>query len=263
MSFFYFIPNAGNGFSLDDARALGLGDVLAASMHHRQCDGPGGRHGVIVARSDAIASVKVGYWPDAQTWRRLPGAAEAKEVWLGYDTESPPGPAELIRAGPLLPGHQLELADGRNWLVPVAIQAAGPPLQFTRALPAIMDLSEAGEWVPGDVLPVYRFLWEIATDWFDAKAALGQHVVEENPAGQFEDERFTDRWIFDAAVKVLSVHYHVGNLEVAMLKLFSSTAGMEVLDHLIDEPGYRAIVEAETLQKKTADGSSTDGGSAD
>jgi len=48
---------------------------------------------------------------------------------------------------------------------------------------------------------------------------------------------------------------------------FITSADMDIpeadANSVIDEPGYRAIVEAETLQKKTADGSSTDGGSAD
>ena len=255
MSFLYFIPDRGVGFSLDDAKTLGLDRVLSVSMHHRECDGPAGQHGVIVARSESLASARVGYWPDKQTWRKLPGI----EAWAGFETGSPPGPAELVRAA-TLPGHQLALGDGRSWLVPVAIEASGPPLRFRKALPVTMDVNDAGEWIDGEVLEAYRPLWEIAADWWDARVELAQHVSEGKRDDEFRDERFTKGWIFDSAVDVLAVHYRLGKLEVAMLGLFSSNAGMEVLDYLVDEPGYRAIREAEATQKKTADGSSTGDG---
>jgi len=252
--FLYFVEGREQGFGAADANALGLGYALSGSIHTRNANtGPGCKSGVCVADSSRVESARVGYFPDKQTWRRVPKVA----AWVGHETL--PLPADLVRRE-IVRGHKVTLADGQQWEVPVAIEFSGPPLQFHGTLPRTMEADDDGNWQAGSVVATHAELWAIANDWWDVKIAIAEHQEQHDTLDGFESDFLTDNYLHDAAVKVLAVNYAIGPAEASLLGLFDSSSAYEVLEHLIDKPGRDKIEEALVTEKKTLDSSATSGG---
>jgi len=236
---------------------LGLGYAFerrpTPSGVHR--DGPDGGRGVIVADGSRVQ--KIGYYPDRQRWRRMP----AQKAWVGLYHDAMPLPEDLARAE-LLGGRRLTLADGRDWIIPLArawndsLESAG----WYHALPRQNDLDDAGRWVAGDVLPRYQRLWTVATGWWDAKHAAiaaavaegtgdrGQGTGEETVRAEFDFDDFGG--LNDAAAYVLGMNYRVGRAEIALLGLLDTSTASRILDAAVDWDVFMGWIE-----KKTAAGS--------
>ena len=243
--FLYYLPELDRSIKIDDARAAGLGYAFARricgnTFHTTE---PFGGPGVVFADPDRVA--KIGFYKE-QTWRPVPG----KPYWIGFYPERRPGPADLARPK-MLDGHFVRLADGNDWLVPVARGwhdedgGAG----WYHAVPRTADLDDAGNWIQGDVVAEYRELWDLATAWWDVKAAAADAVADD--AG---GERVAVPWSLntlagslDAAVAALAVNYRLSKFEVAALGLFDTHSAQRILDAVVDWPTF-----ARWLEKKTA-----------
>ena len=154
-------------------------------------------------------------------------------------------PADLLRDKPLA-GHLVELADGYEWLSPMARSHAeeSARIVWRHALPRGVALNpfekdqEQRKWQPGPVLPRYRRLWDLGLAWWDVRMAAGT------------DARFDFNGLYAAAAECLSANYRLGPDEITLLGLFDSDSAESILDALIDLPGLAAL--SAELQKKTA-----------
>jgi len=229
--FVYFLPDR-NGRPADaDLVAAGLAHLVPAGPCRQVTAGPGGAAGVVFAAA-ATDSRGVGFWPDRQTWRKVPGGP----AWCGmfHHPELPPAPADLARPD-ALPGHTVRLADGRAWVVPLARALAEEDETLTayQALPQTTTVDEDGRWQPGGLLPRFETLWAAALGWWGAKTAAD---VDTAPAGEGARATLDFDGLHDAALLALATNYRLGKAEVALLGLFSQPAVVDVLDALVDWP---------------------------
>lgn len=219
----YFLPDVR---VVDEAEMAKRGlDALrgAALTHIGVSAGPGGKRGLIAAAEVADAT-RVGYYPDAQRWR--PVANEA--YWQGFYRDDPPGPADLARSEQI-GGHTVTLADGNDWLVPVARSfPAG-----TR-LPRALVLGPDGQLVM-EALPRYA---EISADAERVFAAF----IEQDESLSYQD-------LWDIAARALAINYRLGPWELSALRLLDTNNVQDVLSALIDMP---SILEAMEAKKKPA-----------
>lgn len=239
--FLYYLPGKDRNTGLVAIRAAGLGYAFDRQPTVGRVENfppGGGPPGVVLADGDAVQVVAV--QPDRQRWRKAPGA----EHWVGMFTDAePPGPGDLVRASPL-PGHAVELADGKEWIVPTArawSETEGGH-GWSRALPGMVDLDDDGKWTVGDVEPRYAGLWQIAEQWYDTIAA-----PTETEDGDFLID-FGD--VQAAAVTALQANYRIGPAGVVLLKLFTTQTAYQVLNALIDWPTVTRWLKDEDEKKK-------------
>jgi len=204
--------------------------------------GPDGKHGAIVA-ADAVGAV---YVPDRQTWQRC------HHWWLGWNKATPPGPADLVRRD-TLPGLPFRLADGHEWVVPVA--ELRPKIEVFRdgawrleadprhdALWAFAEKVREETWEP---------INEAVVSWMIALGAI-QSAEDPDLALDVATKAHADFQSSMAAlnpsvaVEILGHNYRMGNEEVSALGLLSQDpAGgachkWQILDTLVDGHGIRA-----------------------
>ena len=267
--FLYYLPGLDPGrapaVDLETVRRFGLEYAFDSrptpSGVHR--NGPDGRQGVIVA--DAGRVPKIGWYPDRQKFRPVPGS-EALVVW--YEDQRP-GPEDLVRSE-VAAGHLVRLCDGNDWMVPIArgwSHHNGAAFVWYCGLPRRMDVDEAGNWVEGDPLPRYAGLWQMALAYWDRKQRALNQADDEQP-----DETAGIRTAFDfadfggasdAAVEALGFNYRLGKAEVGALGLFDTTSAVRVLDALVDFPGLLALLAKKASEATgAAAGSSGDVGPA-
>lgn len=244
--FLYYFP-ACQKVTAELIEAQGLAYALTPG-HLQPCQvikGPDGGAGIVCGHGDLETS-RVGHFPQRQSWRQYPG----REHWVGIETEPPTTPAQLLRPEALA-GHQVTLGDGRQWVVPLARAVSGEadaPL-FRCALPHQLDLDDSGGWTVGAVASRHAGLWQLACDYFDARAAA--ELQSDNALMEFDE-------LHDAATQVLQTNYRIDKLEAVLLGLFTGGAAVAVLEALIDMPGL-----AELIKKKQADTTSGQGGDSD
>lgn len=242
--FLYFFPDHPGPISREMAEAAGLGYAFDGPPHEGRGvqAGPGGRPGTVTA-DRSLPLERLGYYPDRQVWRRVPGMA----LWVGHDRDDPPGPEDLVRPGADRDGYAVPLADGRRWIVPLARTASDAEGGVMACcLPRRMELDEEGRLVPGEVVGRVAGLERIAARYVELLEA-----ATAGPAGAQAD----DLW----AIEVLGHNYRLGPVEVVMLGLleWGGREALLVLGALVDLPGWTA------LQKKRASaGTSTSAGGA-
>jgi len=211
--------------------------------------GPDEQHGSIIADQQRVAAERIGYYPQQQTWRRIPASA----LWIGYYTAERPGPADLIRPEPL-EGHLVTLGDGRAWMAPIArawfeIEQPEEHLVWFCKLPEAVTLDDEGNWASGAVVAQYRPLWEIAERWWDAINGADLHVQDKPQRVRFDFEG-----INDAALLALGTNYRLGRVEVDVLGLFTDQTVHAVLGALIDWPTMEQFLKKK-LKTSAAGGS--------
>ena len=244
--FLYFLPGVQTG-SLAAARAAGIGYAFGPSVTSVGVTrGPDGSPGCVVADAQRVPTV--GYHPDRQKWRIVPGSA----AWVGYchlDKEPLPGPEDLIRPPEdLVRGHPVLLGDGRRWIVPIVrgvVEEDGQPIGYC-ALPRSIDWDDAGKRIDGGVLPAYEALWNAAAKWFDLRCSLD---VEERK------KLLEETWAGESALLGLTTNYAIGKAEAGILHLLNDRNEFDVLNAMIDEPGRCAIKKKEgPAGSSTSDG---------
>jgi hypothetical protein len=217
--------------------------------------------GVIVADRDSVEPSRLGYYPDEQTWVKIP--ANDHGVWVGFYNNDRPSPKELIRTRNLIPGHMTLLADQQKWLVPIARGASDNDGQIVwyNALPTTSILDDKGEWLAGDVCKEHEYLWQLAMNWDDS---VRNAVVDDD-----DQESETKKIIYNfnelhhSTVKVLQTNYRVSGIECALLGLLTEQVCVEVMNALIDWPTRMEILKKNLNLSETHIGGdiTTDGGS--
>lgn len=234
--------------------AWGLGYAFADVQIDRRGvlgSGPDGQPGVCFS---AAGRKELGYFPAAQTWRKIPAkllAENAPPLWLGFDTAAPPQPADLARET-MLAGHPVKLADGHDWQCPaaIAVDASADELRYGHRLPQQSTLDDDGQWRTAAVLPQYAELLSIASDYWRAF-----HRTVPDAEGKL---KFDFAGVHERVVKCLSVNYRVGPCECAALGVLSEAVVGDVLLAAIDWPTYRLWIQKKTEQAR-AGGSSSAG----
>lgn len=231
--FLYFIEGK-KTVTPDDLAAASLAYAFEGPFSFREVGGgPGGRAGVVVG-----AGSDVGYYPDRQTWLPIPGGPDG--VFGGYDPSSPPKPADLARIEQI-EGYAVDLADGDEWLVPVA-----------RCFPAGSMLPQALTIGP-DGKVVREALPKFADACRDADRLWNYFRSENGLADDGEKiEPIDDDEMFGLAVRILALNYRVGPIEVSELKLLTTKNIRRILWCFVDAPGYLAVqtARAEAESKK-------------
>ncbi len=229
--FLYYVPGAANATaetieSAGLSHALDPGSIIGVQVTR----GPDDKNGIVIASADAPANI-VGHYPGSQTWRQAPGGV----YWVGIDERKRPTPESLMRPD-ALNGHAVELADGNQWIIPVARSFAQDDgeLRYYCSLPHGVDLDDDGNWTVGSIRPRYAELWALAEKWWDAKQSA---TVDDNSVSLDFGE------IHDSALAALKCNYRVGKVEVVLLGLFAGSSAVAILDALIDMPSLDEILK--------------------
>jgi hypothetical protein len=225
-----------------------LASRFEAGMHQQQVlRGPDNDRGTLICDKDRLDAQRLKYRPQEQTWR-LVGAAGRPAYWIGTINGEEPTPEDLVRRK-TIPGHEVELADGRSWLCPVARGQAAQDgrLVWYHTLPRTIVLDEDSDrqWTEGRVVPRYARLWELAGHYWQAR--LGSAIADAEPGREVS---FDFQGAAAAAVECLAVNYRVTNVEVSALGILDTEAPRKILDALIDWPTLVKL--SAELQKKTA-----------
>ena len=263
----YFRPGPLVKPSLDDARALGLSHAFTYRPTAREIIGRGpgpaespggiagkstGTPGVVFADASRMGDAAIGYYPDAQTWHQVDRPAGEPELYVGWYTDQPPTPADLLRAEPL-PGVPVKLGDGREWLVPVLQEWRGDDDPMCR-LPCPLTRRADGQWMRGDVVAAYRETWDRACQLWDVIIA----AMRETPAGGKTGYAFAG--LHDFACELLSINYAVSWPEVSALELFLPATAARVCEAAIDLPTFIDWVQKKTEAETPAGGSTASAG---
>ncbi len=249
-SFLYFLPGGGAGTGQAEFEAAGIGYAWPERPIKRETfKGPGGNAaGVTIAAG--FDEARVGFFPERQTWVQVPGSP----AWCGYYNDELPTPDELARAETIA-GYFVKLADGRNWLVPVAraIGEAG----WYHVLPRLSTLDADGNWQAGEVVDRYRPLWKLATDWWDTLAAAR---IEEKPDGDGARVTFDFQQTHDAASAALATNYRIGKIEASLLGLFDDNVVREILNAVVDLPALEEFAKKKMTPDQPPAGSPSEPG---
>lgn len=255
----YYLPTEKAALTPEQIEDAGLGYALP-----RKCPqpmrsvqgGPDQQQGVIIAVEGSISGGLIGYYPDRQTWRRLPSGA----AWVGYYTDQPPTPAELVR-DKQLPGHLVTLGDDQDYEIPVARGFSDDEENVGgyQALPSISTLDDEGNWTPGGVVAKHAELWEVAQRWWDSFVGAAAEDQQPTETGGLRVE-FDFAGLNDAALTALATNYRLGKAEVALLGLFDQEIVREILLAVIDWPTIENWLKKKEANSRTAAGSATDAG---
>lgn len=184
-------------------------------------------HGPESGRGGYMASpferVLLQYAPERQRWDQVgPG------VWIGADRDA--GPAEFAKPRQL-PGVEVEMGDGRRWLIPVA-----NPFATACTLPQWDVLRPDGSW--GRQIQD-RFL-ALSRRAADFAALMRARVLEQRQIDVEVDEADARALVADA----LACNYDVTLAELSALRVFSPDACAAALRALVDwEEIARVILE--------------------
>lgn len=236
----YYIPGGERSI---DAAALcdrGLGYVFGGPEAGRSTvagvqAGPFDMGPGVVLADSKHTSAGVGFHPERQTWRKIPGLAKPGAA-VGMYTDARPTPSELVRDDGLSQSHPVRLRDGQEYFIPIAIK-----------LPRATDIGDDGEWRIGEVINTHNTLWTLAQEWFDRIMGSLRRATDGDDDGR-EVAQFKFAELCDGALLALSANYRLGKAEVALLGLFDNNVAKEVLMALIDWPGLVAMAD----EKKTA-----------
>ncbi len=241
MHFQYFFPNK-RSIKLEQLLEAGLGYVFEPETSARTktpftpisvTNGPDGQHGLIVSLSDE----HIGYYKDKQVWKQEFGA----DYWVGMwtDPAKRPTPESLARENQIK-GQWLRLADGHDWLFPMATywehdnQGDITPV---RTLPGRMIRNEFGRWTIGSVTERYRKLWNYACEFW------GSYV-----SGAVDD---TD--IDDAVVECFKTNYRVNAAEIELLEVYEPHLREQAMWVLLDLDNYSTLIKKKLTTLATGD----------
>jgi len=212
MSFLYFVEGRG-GMAADDLGKVGLGYLAPANTPARSAsNGPGGKSGVTFAVVPHGSDVpqNIGFYPNKQTWTQIPGT----ETWLGYVTDAPPGPKDLLRDD-AMGGHTVRLEDGNEWHIPVACY-------FDRSTPFPRKVKwTADGWEVGGVAAKYEQLYGLASEFWDK-------IFE----GKGKDVTINTE--INVAALALGLNYRIGPPEIAALELLTTFNTEEIVKKILD-----------------------------
>lgn len=231
----YFLPGRQTA-NRGTAQAAGLGYLFEGDegvAYAGTSAGPEGLAGVYFTVPNGRREKRDPRAGERATWHRLPGL----EAWVGVVDRVTP--ADVARPAQVL-GHQVQLADGQDWLVPVARLVNGEP-----GLPTALACDQEGTWKAGPVVPRHRALWEAGLQVWELLRGAEEGAVALDLGAQAA-----------TAVLALGTNYRLGPGEVSALGLLDTSSLAAALRALIDWPVWVRLMEELRLGEAEAAGPS-------
>lgn len=217
--FLYFAPNAAGAE---------LFDYAFTNRQQRQVfkGGPNGGGGYVFFDSDTWKDnlEKVGVFP-VQRWFQVPES----DCYVGWYEDC--FDVERLKASTFLPGHTVQLGDGRRWDIPKA-RAWHPSFGFSRTLPQSYGLDEKGNWQSSGILEDYAELWRCCEEVHAMTQSEDDVVIK------LDDEM---TWCATA----LQCNYRIRRWEIAALKLLNDNTKTQIILAVMD-----FVTVKESVKKK-------------
>lgn len=242
--FLYYRHGDTRPITKEGAVKLGLGYAFPAGLEGREVlRGPCGSKGYIFADSKRHTEA-IGYFPDKQTWRKLPKVEGRPELWVGYYNDEKPGPGDLGRAN-ALPGEvTITLGDGNQWLIPTLTEFDAETLSGDCELTAPLDYDDDGNLFASKPVGEYGQLW-------DAIHPVALSVCFGSDAEDSPIKNASDKDIRAAAFRLLQTNYVVDMPELVMLGCLRNDATFSSI--VMASCRGRWMLGALDEQKKTDD----------
>ena len=205
--FLYFKSGDQRPVTKDGIAALGLAYAFTGSIGTRPCNlGPSKKPGLVFADDKRHEGKTLGFYPDQQTWRKMPTVEGRPELWVGYWNDAKPTPADLVRAD-ARPGEALILlGDGNQWLVPTLTEFDPETKTGECELPCLLDFDEDGALHKTTPTGKWAALWDLVHPVAVKLCFPGDGAAEPS-----------DAEVQQAAFALLAANYVVSMVELATL----------------------------------------------
>lgn len=244
----YFVADR-NAVSDTVLEGFGLRPRLEGAIEQGATSGgPSGGKGVLFARDDSgsPSRVKLGYRPKTQRWIEDP--LHPGKVWVGMETGNRPGPNDLVRKAPRF-GHKTRLADGNEWVLPVARFMGGGspfPSSFVFEAGGAIGTRIAPDFEPlaSDAQRLFDYLLRIFSDWKadETEGDAEVEAVETDPDAVVSPEE-----MFGMLCRFLALNYQVSTVEVVLLDLFRFG---ELIDPVLAVLDFPTVIRDRAAVKK-------------
>lgn len=238
----YYIDGVKSAPLENDLKECGLYGQKVGPYCHTEIFLNGTKGTVFGIKGKCSDDIKVGFYHDEQVWENIP-KADGKEsrLWIGYYRDNKPKPKDFLRKD-YIDGYYLELADGNQWVIPVARR-----FQQGCLLPKGMKMVVAGR-VDEFVIEKYMPLQRIAEQLF-----VHFGLDEEKEFHKEDGFLCDDASFFTTCVEVLSTNYNLDFRDVSILKLFTTDNTIDILKLVIDMPHVEKIMRELSIvsEKKT------------
>lgn len=258
MQIIYFVADKTQPqITADWLKSIGLGYAFDTTPVFRGVQpgkGPEGRSGGVIGRSEKGLS----YLPNAQTWKPLIGV---ENVWVGISKTEPPTARELVRSDWINPIFDNDIAHDPNLLVidshDLAIGGKFWPIPIARAWSLTSDVLNAKTKLPCTV--EYGLDSNGKKTFFVGDPILKFKRLEEIAATVqkcWVDGELPDSY-YELCAEVLSLVYHIGPQEMAMLEIVTSDimSCANLLWLVIDNIGFREMFKKKQVNDSTQTGS--------
>jgi hypothetical protein len=209
--FLYFRSGDTRPLTKEGIAKLGLSYAFTGSIENRQTTGnsPSGKAGSVLAEDARHQGKTIGYYPDKQTWRKLPNVEGRPELWVGYWNDAKPGPEDLERK-PMLPGEvSMMLGDGKRWVIPTLTEF-DDAMKGECQLPAPLEYDDEGNLFTTKPTGIYGQLW-------DAVHPVALGVCFGSSEADAEIKEPSDAEVRKAAFTLLRANYVVDMPELVAL----------------------------------------------
>jgi hypothetical protein len=220
--FLYYRAGDQRPVTKEVAAKLGLAYAFPAGIQNCQVNhnSPSKSQGNIFADPSRHEGKRVGFFPDQQTWRKLPNVEGRGEIWVGYWNDAKPGPGDLIQSK-VVRGIDCILADGRKWHIPVVRVFDGPQEKWVSELPSAWVDDGQGNLVRGtEPTAKHIRLWELTAPIADAMFS-----VAAGEGGEWPD----DVTVGKAVVALLQTNYAVGASELDFLEVVGTEEAFAII----------------------------------
>lgn len=181
---------------------------------------PSKSQGLVFADPARHEGKRVGYFPDQQTWRKLPTVEGRPELWVGYWNDAKPRPGDLAR-DKFVRGINCSLADGNKWHIPVVRVFDGPQEKWVSELPSAWVDDGQGNLIRGtEPTAKHIHLWDVTAPLADA-----MFVVAAGDPGEWPDDQAVGR----AVVALLQTNYVVGASELDFLEVVGTEEAFAII----------------------------------
>jgi len=233
--FIYFIPGLDRQPIDKDLQEIGLQHLANNWDDYVGSSGPTNKSGAIIGGACKVQNgVMIGYYKDRQTWYEC----NSGKFWIGYQNDCKPGPGDLKRINQL-DGHEVELGDKNEWLIPVARR-----FDSGCVLPKAIFLDGAGI-LTGKILDEYVSFSKQAEEIFNDLCA----TLDKDEDYKYKVNTFG--YMFDIALEALEINYNISKWEMSILKLLTTKNANKINLAIIDFDIMKVMADAEeTLKKK-------------
>jgi hypothetical protein len=202
--FLYFRAKHTRTVAPQDLKSWGLSYAFEAGVQSCVCQNntPTKSSGIVFGEVARHGDGRVKMDMEAQEWRKMSRPGQ-EDVYIGYWKDAPPRPADLARKNQL-GGYTVPLADGHKWLCPLVRYFDEGAGELKTNLPSYLEVDDAGELVPGQVIPLYAHLWELTAPF-----------VEQMLSDTEEGPEVSRSEINKAAQALLQTNYVIGANEIA------------------------------------------------